>query len=960
MAFLGMALASTGHTMAQVPDATDDFDATITIRTDSTSFSLNLGLAEGAQDGFDATHDVEYPLLPPGEVPELIAYFPSDDDLFDRLSGDIRAPFSTGEKVWTLMMENTVTARVSAVIGSPIDGLALVLVLGEDATTSPSSDLSAGISMVIPAGTHELTVHAVWTQRPVPVLTGPDSTLSMTSIDLSARGSHDPEGDPVTISWVTSTGERAQGEDASFTFDTPGEGFITLTIKDGHGVVGRETVRIHVENREPVADVVLVGPVTVRTGESVVLSAAGSSDMDGKVKAYSFDLGDGRSTGFTSARIHETTFTVPGIYTITCLVRDDLEAVSSPVSLQVEVLNRAPVAIIDAPTNVLEGAGFELSAARSSDPDGTIIGHTWNLGDGNIREGVTVTHSYDSPGEYAISLVVEDDRGSITQVTRTLLVAGELMVTIHGAEGPLEEGTDVTLTVTVINDPGGLDTDVTGMQGYTITWDLDPDVDGDGDGVSDGDVDGTGVEETFTPHHSGLRGVVVSVTGPDGERGLGTWSLEVLNRPPEISCTFTTDGNENVISPEETVGMVLGDQARISISDSDSGDAGGTVYSAIIEDPEGVERSFSGTARTIDITPIGVGTHTIEVTAIDDDGDMDSISFSLDVTGPPPEITFIGLMDPRPLFLVGENVVLRSETEPDTGVHHTWYIDGSEIPESGMTGAMPTHVFADPGDHEVTLVVTGQDGQNDTGSITIRVGEPVRADMVVEGQLFAGGSVVFNASTSRGENLLHLWDLDSADGLRFIRGPETMQRTYETPGTYVISLKIVDMRGEVSFASRTIEIVPPPEGWKALDIGAEETVLSGEEGEVLRGEFTITDHGSVGTILLRTIMDTGLDSDLGREEKVVLTSGAPWSRSFYVVIPEGSDERFRFTVSVSDEDHPDATIDSEVFQVRNDSYKEERGLPVPGAFVVLLILATISGVLKLDPPSARPPRSQGR
>jgi PKD repeat protein len=52
-----------------------------------------------------------------------------------------------------------------------------------------------------------------------------------------------------------------------------------------------------------------------------------------------------------------------------------------------------------------------VSGAGSSAVSGTIAGYAWTFGDGATATGVEATHSYAAPGEYAITLVVTDDRG---------------------------------------------------------------------------------------------------------------------------------------------------------------------------------------------------------------------------------------------------------------------------------------------------------------------------------------------------------------------------------------------------------------------------------------------------------------------------------------------------------------------------------------------------------------------
>ena len=57
------------------------------------------------------------------------------------------------------------------------------------------------------------------------------------------------------------------------------------------------------------------------------------------------------------------------------------------------------------------GDEVAFSAEGSRDPDGEIASYNWNLGDEETTEGETVTHSYELPGDYIVTVTVVDDDG---------------------------------------------------------------------------------------------------------------------------------------------------------------------------------------------------------------------------------------------------------------------------------------------------------------------------------------------------------------------------------------------------------------------------------------------------------------------------------------------------------------------------------------------------------------------
>ena len=52
-----------------------------------------------------------------------------------------------------------------------------------------------------------------------------------------------------------------------------------------------------------------------------------------------------------------------------------------------------------------------FDASKSTDPDGQIIDYEWNFGDGTTGSGVSISHTYSSPGSHPTELVVHDNRG---------------------------------------------------------------------------------------------------------------------------------------------------------------------------------------------------------------------------------------------------------------------------------------------------------------------------------------------------------------------------------------------------------------------------------------------------------------------------------------------------------------------------------------------------------------------
>lgn len=82
-----------------------------------------------------------------------------------------------------------------------------------------------------------------------------------------------------------------------------------------------------------------------------------------------------------------------------------------------------PVAMISAMQESYVGEELSFSAAESMDPDGRIIDHQWDFGDGQKGFGPKPVHAYQSPGDYKVTLTVIDDdqKDSVAQATVKVL-----------------------------------------------------------------------------------------------------------------------------------------------------------------------------------------------------------------------------------------------------------------------------------------------------------------------------------------------------------------------------------------------------------------------------------------------------------------------------------------------------------------------------------------------------------
>lgn len=84
--------------------------------------------------------------------------------------------------------------------------------------------------------------------------------------------------------------------------------------------------------------------------------------------------------------------------------------------------NQPPHANAGADQKARIGKTVNLSGSGSYDPDGTIVQYTWEFGDGNTGNGVSVSHVYQIAGIYTVTLTVTDNGGATATDTAVITV----------------------------------------------------------------------------------------------------------------------------------------------------------------------------------------------------------------------------------------------------------------------------------------------------------------------------------------------------------------------------------------------------------------------------------------------------------------------------------------------------------------------------------------------------------
>jgi PKD repeat protein len=200
---------------------------------------------------------------------------------------------------------------------------------------------------------------------------------------------------------------------------------VTLTVTDTSGDSDTDTVSDYIEvlpNTAPVA--IINGPhINVAPGEEITFNDDGSYDPDyplGWIVDYEWDFGDGEIVNGPALTLVPHTYNSSSIYNATLTVTDDKGATDE--ATWTVNINAPPVADAGPDMSTIPDADITFNGYGSTDSDGTIESYQWNLGDGTIITGASVTHSYASDLTYDVTLTVTDDDGAESQDTAQVTV----------------------------------------------------------------------------------------------------------------------------------------------------------------------------------------------------------------------------------------------------------------------------------------------------------------------------------------------------------------------------------------------------------------------------------------------------------------------------------------------------------------------------------------------------------
>ena len=335
-------------------------------------------------------------------------------------------------------------------------------------------------------------------------------------VTVDGSPSYDNDGTVVKYAWNWGDGTTIDyGMVSSHAYSVAGTYVVRLTVTDNTSLISWTDLLISVEPcpAEPIAS--FVYSVSYLT---VTVDASASYDPDGVVISYAWDWEDGSewSTGVVATHTYATDHEGrrPGFYLIDLVVMDDtgMSGYSNAI-VPVYEPPKPPVAVFVVNVTDLRVA---LDASSSYDPDGTIVGHSWDFGDGTGSTGSTTTHDYAESGEYTITLTVTDNSGLKNTTSQS--------ATVQGSSPPHASFSYSTFGLTISTNARSSADDDGSVVGWVWSW---------GDGATS-----SGVIGSHTYSSPGTYAITLTVTDDSGLTDSTSLEVTMAHLPPVASFTM--------------------------------------------------------------------------------------------------------------------------------------------------------------------------------------------------------------------------------------------------------------------------------------------------------------------------------------------------------------------------------------------------------------------------------------
>ncbi len=630
------------------------------------------------------------------------------------------------------------------------------------------------------------------------------------------------------VTWSVTAGGGNIDNSGLFTAGLPAGVFTdTVTASAGNNVTGTATVTVL--DLPPVADI--GGPYTGVEDQAVELDASNSSDPNGGLVTYAWDLtGNGEYTDATDAT---PSYTWPdnGEYLISLLVTDGA-GLTDTATTTVTIANVDPQIIsIERNTPVRRGQPVTITVNASDVPSDTLsYSFDWtsnNAFDIENSPSNTAVTSYTATGLYTVTVRVADDDGGVVTTSTTVTVTPQVLSATASGE-TVRRGQSATVSVSSTQELSD-----------ALTYGFDFDNNGSYE-VSSSTPSASTVYTT-----TGVKQVGVRVTDADG--GVVTTSTTVTVTPQVLSATATNSGPVRRGQP-----VTVSVSAAQELSDvlTYGFDFGNNSVFEIVQTENSAAASFASTG----VKTVGFG-----VT----DSNGATVTGTTDIVVTPQLLTISAVSNSGPVLRNQPVTVIVTATQELSDLltySFDWDNDGIyEVMDQPHASAATTYSTA--GEKTVRVRVRDADGGEAITTTTITVNaQAIQITSVTSDAPKRRGqqvTVVVTATQQLDDLLFYSFDWNN-DGVYEVvdQASNSASTQYASTGEKTVRVRVRDAQNSEAVATTTLLITPQNLGATASNNGpvrrgqtATVTVTATQElNDALHYSFDWNDDGAYDVV----------------------------------------------------------------------------------------------------------------
>lgn len=441
-----------------------------------------------------------------------------------------------------------------------------------------------------------------------------------------------------------------------------------------------------------------------------------------------------------------------------------------------------PAAALSGPASGDVNQTLTFDASGSSD-DGTIGGYEWDFdGDGTVDDittDPTVTHSYQTGGNFTASVTPFDTYGNGDTATMAVQITAPNEPPVAAIDGP-----DTAVENATIRLDAGDSTDDGTITGYR--WDVD------GDGTIDNTTSEASLAHTYA--EPGTYEPAVTVVDDGGITDTANTTIEVgADEAPTASLSAPSSAFENQ-----------------SISLDASGSSDDVNISTYRWDFDGDGQTDANTSvPTTEHAYAEPGTAMPAVTVVDTAGQTDTANATVDVGADDPPQASLSV---PATVVINQTVTLNaSGSTDDVGVdEYRWDVEGDGQVDRVTNSSTISHTYLLIGPVTPTVQVVDTLNQtNTTGATTdVQADDPPRAALSVSTPVVENLTITLDASGSTDDIGIaeYRWDVDGDGTVDETTTNQSLSHTYPNPGAVTPAVTAVDSIGQTNTTETMIDV----------------------------------------------------------------------------------------------------------------------------------------------------------